>query len=662
MKFYTYLIIIIIFSVSTELFSQEIGVIAGLNAKGKVTVRWFSSEIFNAEGVNIYRKETHQADWQKLNSSPVKKMEKAPENTADTNLAIYSSLLYYQAQDPEDDETIRLSILAKTILDNNFARAAGMQYDDNEVSEGKTYHYKVAALKGENEEYSGVSEAVSVGRYITHAAPADLKGTAGDSRAQLSWKRDPETFFAYNIYRGESVSGNKKMINKVPVMIFEVQDSAGNFNTPEYFYRDTALINGKTYYYEITGIDYLGMESKRSQSLSLLPKDLTPPPAPYDIKNIPDETGVMIIWKSDPVNDRKGFNVYRSREFKGPYMKVNQTIIPAADTSYLDKLKGGEERLYYYVTSEDNSSNISTSLITVAVIPDATPPARPVELRAAGDSMTVVLTWKKGTEKDLLGYFIHRSVTGIEDDFVLLTPRPVKDNKYIDTLKKEATNSFIYKIMAVDRKYNQSEYSASVSVKLKDVVPPSAPYLMEIYLDDRIVTFTWKENNFEGVAGYYIYRSRQQDNGEFRLINKTPVPPAASLFSDSLTYEGVYMYYIVSRDSSGNNSARSNYLTVEYSGEAAFAPVEGLRAVLSPDKTKVNLSWKAVPNKDLLGYIVFREDEEKTEFNNAVSPLQKETAFSDTTAESGKTYYYSVKTFDSKGNILESKPLKFPER
>lgn len=655
------IIIFLAIIISNKIFSQEIGVAAGLNETGKVTVRWFSSEEFNKDGVIVYRKEKSESEWLKLTPAPIKRIEEITTGT-DTSLLISSALIYNIPDDPEDKETHKLVLLTKGILDKNFAKAYGMEYEDNNVEADKTYEYKVVKLNGEDEDYSGISEPIKIDKYVAPSAPLNFSGTPEDGLIKFKWARDEEKYFAYNIYRGEASSAVKKVINKSPVYIFEFQDSTGNFKPLKFFYKDTSLVNGKTYYYELTGIDYLGRESKRSNQISVAPKDLTPPPAPTSVKGKSTKDGILITWKSTQVNDMKGFDLFRSREFNGPFEKVNKKIIEAKDTSFVDKIKEPPEINYYFVTAEDFSSNKSQSLTALVKIQDATPPAIPVELKAVGDVGKVILSWKKGTEKDLLGYFIYRSVTNTEDEFVLLNPKPVLGNSYIDTLKKEARNFFQYKILAVDKKYNTSEYSAVVNVKMKDITPPPAPFLIEAINEEQSISLKWTGNSLEDVAGFYVFRSDKDDSSKWKQINKILIPPVQNTFADSSLAEGKYFYYIISQDSSGNKSIASNKLSAEYIVDIPLPAVEGFTQKLNGDKSEAALTWTAINNKNLLGYVVFRKENETDNFDLAISLLQKENTFVDKELSSGKTFYYLIKAFDSRGNISQSKIAKLEIR
>jgi len=641
--------------ISTNIYGQDFGVIAGLNESGKVKVRWFSSEEFNNEGVILFRREKNQTEWIKLTTDPIKKIEKITSDAADTSLLIASALLYNIPDNKEDKETYDLALLSKAILDDKFAQAFGMEYNDDNVVEEKIYEYKAVMIKDGNEGLSGISEPVKIEKYTLPVAPIKLYGLTKDAIVSFNWERDENKYFVYNLYRGDNPNSPKVLVNKSPIYVFEFPDSAGNFHTNKFFYSDTGLINGKTYYYELTGIDYLGRESKRSASVSVTPKDLTPPPAPSNVKASAVKNDVLVTWKSNYVKDLKGFNIFRSKEFKGPYEKINKTMVDKSDTSYVDKIKSPEDRYYYYITAEDNSSNKSQSLCAVVQVPDWEPPAKPIELKAIGDVGIVILNWKKGSEKDLLGYFIYRSVTNTEDEFVLLNPKPVDVNKYIDTLKKEARNFFQYKIAAVDKKYNLSPYSEVVNVKLKDLTPPPAPLLLYADLVDNSIVLQWANNPVEDVNGYFIYKSDKNDSSKWNQLNKIQLSRERNTYNDSAMAEGNYFYSLISIDSAGNKSIRSNILSAEYFVNIPLPLVEGFTQKLNKDRNEVILSWRPIKNDNLLGYVVFRKENESDNFDLAISPLQKECVFTDKELSSGKTFYYLVKAFDSKGNISESK-------
>ena len=447
-------------------YAQSLAVVAGLKDDGFVYVRWFSNSTFNVEGVNIYKRDLSENQWTKLNQSPIKRIEDVSKTSQDSSLKYYSILTYNKPADPDDEGTWKLAVLAQGIFDSDFADFYGMQYIDRNTENGKTYEYKVVRITNGVEGEGSISNQVKIESFSRPDSPTDFSNKNGDGFVEFKWNHDKKRFFAYNIYRSESSNGHRTKINRDAIFVFSFRDSQGKSFTAENYFKDTSVVNGRNYYYRLNGIDFLGRESKLTAELIGSPKDLVPPPAAYDLKAIVNSDSVVLFWKIEKVNDLKEINILRGKELKGPFATINKTPLSINSNTYIDVITDYEPAYYYVVESVDYSGNSSQSFPKVALIPDLTPPSIPKDLFATGEVGRVILQWKENQEKDLAGYFIWRSFSGEEDDFLLLTTEPYNSNTYIDSLNKEISNVITYRIKALDKSFNESDYSKTVNVRM----------------------------------------------------------------------------------------------------------------------------------------------------------------------------------------------------
>ncbi len=89
-------------------------------------------------------------------------------------------------------------------------------------------------------------------------------------------------------------------------------------------------------------------------------------------------------------------------------------------------------------------------------------PSVPTGLKAVGQSASIVLSWNKNEEDDMCGYTILRADR--EDGEWNTIARCVKGTEFVDNLCEEDVD-YIYKIKAVDRTWNSSAFSDSVTVR-----------------------------------------------------------------------------------------------------------------------------------------------------------------------------------------------------
>ncbi len=640
-------VLFVALSLNSFIFSQSISVVAGLNEEKSIIVKWFSNTEFNIEGVNLYKRQLPDENWSKINLTPIKRKNEVDKNNPDSLLRLYSALTYNK---PKDDESgWRLIILAKGILDPKFADYYGMQYIDSEVEKGKTYQYKVVRVVNNQEGEGSISNEIKVGDYFSPEAPVGFVSNEGDGFVNFKWKHDKKKFFAYNIYRIENGSKSKLKLNENPVMVFSFRDTDGNETEAEYFFKDTMVINGITYTYELTGINFLGQESRFSDQIKATPKDLTPPPPAFNLKTEVRFDTITLSWEINRVKDLKEINILRGNEFSGKYNKINKAPINISDTFYVDVIKNAEQVYYYIVESVDYSGNTSNSFPKAVVIEDITPPAVPENLTAVGEVGRVVLTWKKNTEKDLAGYFIWRSISGNEDDFLLLTTEPHESNTYIDSLPKEISNIITYRVKALDNSFNESDFSKTVNVRMKDVTKPSRPIILSAQSESSYVKINWVDNTDPDLLGYNVFYGNENQSNSFIKLNSKPIQ--GNYFETEIKNTGNYKFYINAVDSSGNQSENSD--TLECSVIFEQLNDQNLN-IISAEYNSFNksilLKWNKVSN--LIGYIVYRKNADEDLFESISDLLQNE-FFEDKDLDK-KIYYYYIRAILEDGELFSN--------
>jgi fibronectin type 3 domain-containing protein len=117
-------------------------------------------------------------------------------------------------------------------------------YTDANVSNGKTYFYRVAALNGAGEGQLSNEASVSVGAVPT--APLGLMATAGSANVSLTWDAPEDDggweITAYRVYRGNSEGSLTLLITLGNVTAFV----------------DNSVTNGQTYYYKVSAVNEFG--------------------------------------------------------------------------------------------------------------------------------------------------------------------------------------------------------------------------------------------------------------------------------------------------------------------------------------------------------------------------------------------------------------------
>ncbi|MDN4081310.1 hypothetical protein QYF52_25630 [Paenibacillus polymyxa] len=206
-----------------------------------------------------------------------------------------------------------------------------------------------------------------------------------------------------------------------------------------------------------------------------------------------------------------------------------------------------------FTLSKSNGFNRYIYELNVFGTPDTTPPAAPTGFNGTAGDSTVTLNFGRNTETD----FSH---------YVLYTDGVPK--KYLDAeVDLEKTNSrkilltgldngkkYTFYLTAVDADGNESVRAGPIILtpRLPDTIPPAVPTLSG-QAGNESVELQWTPGKEDDLAGYMIYQ-----NGT--TLRKLGVDNRLKI--TRLQNNKTYSYEVSAFDTSGNESARSNMVSV----------------------------------------------------------------------------------------------------
>ncbi len=161
--------------------------------------------------------------------------------------------------------------------------------------------------------------------------------------------------------------------------------------------------------------------------------------------------GVLLRWEMVPVRDGLRFRIWRrSGEGEAAAVAVTGTM------EWLDSGISYGEVYHYSVQAVLTGQGVAAEGAlseTVAIQPeDRFPPAAPSGLAAVAGVSAIELSWERGAEEDLAGYYVYRSAGGGPFERIsqlLLTP------SFGDRDLRHGA-SYLYAVTAVDRAGNES--------------------------------------------------------------------------------------------------------------------------------------------------------------------------------------------------------------
>lgn len=603
-----------------------------------------TANIVNNRQLNIFRKDPG-GDWKKINTTPVARLPlvKGQDYSAkDKSFKRYVNFMWRTPGTGSQEKNLKGFTGIFLLNDNLFAKYAGCYFEDKTATPGATYEYKLTDAAKADKDVSKpvtVTVAANTGKPVT-----GLSFTQQQQNIFLNWQSD-DRYYAYRVYRRSAPDAKPILISGGPVAATKI-----NGKEQPYRFIDTALTGGTTWYYQVAALDMLNNESGMSEPLKVTVKDATLPKAVMKFRNDRVKKTFQFTW--EPVKDKNcaGYNIYRSSESDPVYKKLNTQLLPVTTTTYTDAPAADRTAYQYYIESVGKNGNTAQSQVSLAVLPDMTPPAKPQHLKGAARPALALLSWDRGTETDLKGYWVYRASNRKKENMVLLNDQPVITNSFKDSLPLVSDNEYVYCIQAVDQGYNKSQLSDTVIITVPDVTAPRIVQGLNAEARPGAIVIKWRPSPDADVAGYTIYRSDDSAAQRFRPLNTRPLRELQ--FTDAGS-SSLLHYYVTATDKSGNVSQPSRVIAIAgVADTSGWLPAQDLSVFRNDRDSSVTITWRTLA-KNPKGFMVFRKGSDEQGYS-AISPLLPEMRFVDRTTEAGQRYSYYIRTYFGGTGFKES--------
>ncbi len=283
---------------------------------------------------------------------PTRNVEGKPIGLADI-----AAFRIYRAEIEKDRRRPRYRELAEINMADPApatVRDGVVSWSDTTLQYDRVYGYRIRAYSTRGG-VSLPSEEVRAAPLLSLAAPAGVAASAGDGVVTVTW--EPVTlrtdgtvhqgFIGYNIYRGtERGRTAAAPLNREPVRTTS--------------FTDTAVENGKAYYYRLRSVDSPvppGKESLDSDEVTAAPRDMTPPGPPAGITVVPGVGRVFLTWNENKERDLAGYHVYRSTRSGREFVRLTEKVLNRS--TFSDETVQQGMTYYYAVTAVDRSGNES---------------------------------------------------------------------------------------------------------------------------------------------------------------------------------------------------------------------------------------------------------------------------------------------------------------
>ena len=222
------------------------------------------------------------------------------------------------------------------------------------------------------------------------------------------------------------------------------------------------------------------------------------------------------------------------------------------------------------MTAYDAAGNVSDfSEPADVTTPDLTPPAVPVNLRAASESESVTLTWNASSDNVAVSdYVVYR------DGLPIATPGGTATSYTDDALVEDTLHR--YQVTARDGAGNESAASNEVA-RMIDLTAPTVPSNLRAVSSSQSVALTWgASSDAVGVTNYVVYR----DGLPLATLGGT----ATSYTDNALVGNTLHRYQVTARDGAGNESAKSSEVIRTLVDTTRAGRADPVRVALRPQR------------------------------------------------------------------------------
>jgi len=536
----------------------------------------------------------------------------------DNNAAIIAQSIYgesFEVSGAKESDLSRIINMADELdqrytfalyaADMNFDAAvkAGWGFVDNDVKANEVYAYQVSVF--ETPKVKKSSYMIGLKDYSALPEPTDFIAVSENKKVLLSW--DYQTF--KRIYTSFMVEKSSDGVTFSPISntpLVNLNDKEDN-PSKNMYYVDTLSVNDKVYHYRLYGITSFGEKGEVTKPIQARGVSAATSSARLTDYIIINSNEVNLEWDfpKEDENSIQGFEINLADNDRGPYKVISKVIAPS------ERKLNYKENLFpsnYFTISTIGKNNQRLTSQSMLVQPvDSIPPAKPIGLEGAIDTLGVVrLKWKPNLERDLRGYRILKA-NNPKEEFVDIYHKSFVGNEYKDSVSLKMTNSKVYyRIAAEDMRFNISEPSDILVLEKPDKIPPAAPIFKDYDSKDGKVSLKWIRSYSEDVVGYSL---RRREKGQEKWIEIKQFNDTIQEFTDDrVENRKLYQYAILARDKSNNwSSLDFSTITVTVLDFTPVKTISFLQALPDRENKKIVLTWDYVKNKDkVLGLSIYK--------------------------------------------------------
>lgn len=532
-------------------------------------------------------------------------------------------------------------------LSTQMAEAAGLFFEDKNVKPNRRYTYRISIANApDNIDVKPAVKTIDSKNEEPLTAIEDLEANFADKKVTLAWS-EMKYYGIYSAYFIQKSTDGKvfKNISELPYMHI-----AGDTDLDYQYFVDSLPDNDTEFHYRIMGITPFGEMGEPSNVVHGSGIDLLLGAVYIDTVYLVQDNN-RIQFTLDPALADQISNIYvaKANSANGPFIPIHKKPLKSKENQIID-----ENTTYnqYYVVQYQNAENNKPyqSLPYLAQKPDDVPPRVPAMITGRVDSTgNVNLTWQVNTDADLLGYRVF-SAHSMHDEFIEVSNEIVDKPFFNEQINiTNLSRSIYYKVIAVDKRFNTSDYSPAFKLAKPDVLPPAAPVFTQEQIKDGAIFLHWINSVSADVAGYRLLREDLSSDSIAPISSWSQIDLDSISDHNNLELGHTYRYHLIATDSSENE-------TVAYSRpiyyETGLRP--GAKMVISKvDKQnkQITISWQK--ESGCKGFHVYRTSGENS-WTLYYTAKENVNEYLDDNLQESTIYKYKIKLIYADG---KSSPL-----
>jgi len=257
----------------------------------------------------------------------------------------------------------------------------------------------------------------------------------------------------------------------------------------------------------------------------------------------------------------------------------------------------------------------------------------------------VKLAWAPNRERDIMGYRVYRTnSTERGYEMIQVTVEPVTEPRFTDTIVvRTLTRDIFYTVVAVDRNYNNSQFSDTLRLERPDLLAPVPPVFVDATVSDTAVVLQWQPSTSRDVKSHQLYR-RAPGESTWKAIGGTMGRTASGYTDRDVRKRVTYEYMLTATDSTGLRSDESVSFSARPYDLGLLQNVGSLKVAPDSRGNGLRLTWDypKQAKESRVRFVVYRATGpgKLMQFTAVAGDLRE---FIDRDVAAGESYTYAVR-------------------